>query len=86
MAVDALLEDGREPAGAEVLAHEVVARVHRHVGDARRLRVIGHAEAVEVVGVEDGAVARDLDDDALHLGELLERVDALHAEVIGAAR
>ena len=38
---------------------------------------------MEVVGVEHGAVARDLDDDALHLGELLERVDALDAEVIG---
>ena len=77
VAVDALLEHGREAAGAEVLAHEVVARVHGHVGDARRLRVVGHAQAVQVVGVEHGAVARDLDDDALHLGELLERLDAL---------
>ena len=77
MAVDALLEHDREAAGADVLAHELVARVHRDVGDARRLGVIGHPQAEQVVGVEHRAVARDLDDDALHLGELLERVDAL---------
>ena len=30
----------------------------------------------QVIGVQDGAIARHLDDDALHLGQLLDRVDA----------
>jgi hypothetical protein len=47
-------------------------RVHRDVAMRAWLGVVGHAQAVLVVGVEHGAVAGDLDDDALDLGELLE--------------
>jgi hypothetical protein len=83
VAVDALLEHGRQAAGADVLADEVVARVHRDVADARGLGVVGHLQAALVVGVEHGAVAGDLDDDALELGELVEVVDAAEAEVVG---
>ena len=43
--VDALFEDAREAAGAEMLAHELVARIHRDVCNTRRRRVIGHLEA-----------------------------------------
>ncbi len=75
-----LMPSSRTPAqaaGADVMAHQLVLRVHRHVRDAGGLGVIRHVQAVQVIRVEHRAVARDLDDDALHLGELLQRVDAL---------
>ena len=53
------------------------------VADALGLGVGGHLEGVFVVGVEDGAVLGHLDHQALHLGELVERVDAAEAEVVG---
>ena len=67
----------------DVLAHERVVRVAGDVADVLRLGVGGHLQGVFVVGVEDGGVLGDLDDEALHLGELVERVDAAEAEVVG---
>ena len=43
----------------------------------------GHLQGVLVVGVEDGGVLRHLDDELLHVGEVLERVDAAEAEMVG---
>ena len=83
LAVDARLERAGAPARADVLAHERVLRVHRDVADVLGVRVRRHLEHERVVRVQHGAMLRDLDDDALHLGELLERVDALEPEVIG---
>ena len=83
VAVDAFFEHGGPPAGADVLADERVAGVERDVAEVLGLGVVRHLEAARVVGVEHGAVGGDLDDDALDLGELIERVDALEPEVVG---
>jgi hypothetical protein len=48
-----------------------------------RFRVRRHADRVFIVGIEHRAIARHFDDDALDLGELLERVDALQTQMIG---
>ena len=63
--------------------HQLVRRVHRHVAEVLRLGVVGHLEAERIVGVEHRRVARHLDDDALDLGQLLERADAAEAQVVG---
>jgi hypothetical protein len=75
--VDAGFERAGAAAGADVLAHQRVVRVHRDVADVLRLGVARHLQHQRIVGVEHRAVGRHLDDDALDLGELLERVDAL---------
>ena len=84
LAVHAALERDGPPAGADVLADEGVRGVHGHVTEALGIGVRRHLEAERIVGVEHRGVARDLDHHALHLGQVLERVDALHAEVVGA--
>ena len=83
LAVDARLERAGAAAGADVLAHQRVLRVHRHVADVLRFGVARHLQHERIVGVQHRAIGRDLDHDALDLGELLERVDALQAEVVG---
>ena len=80
--VDARFERARAAAGADVFAHQHVLRVHRHVADVLRFGVARHLEYERIVGIEHGAIRRDFDHDALDLGELLERVDALQTEMI----
>ncbi len=83
LAVDAILERAGATARADVLADQRVLRIGRHVADVLRLGVPAHAQHQRVVGIQYRTVGRDLDHDALDLGELLERVHALQAEVIG---
>jgi hypothetical protein len=83
LAIDAGLQRAGTPARADVLAHERVLGVQRDVADVLGIRVRRHLEHERVVRVQHRTVLCDLDDDALHLGELLERVDALETEVVG---
>jgi hypothetical protein len=83
LTVDAGFERARAPARPNVLAHQRVLRIHRHVADVLGLGVTRHLEHERVVGVQHGAIGRDLDHDPFDFRELLQRVDALEAEVIG---
>ena len=82
LAVDAGFERAGAATRADVLAHQPVLRVHGHVADDLRVGVARHLEHVRIVGIEHRAIVRHFDHDALDLGELLERVDALQAEVV----
>ena len=83
LAVDPRLEHDAAAAGADVLAHQRVGRVHRDVAQVIGRGVVGHLEAERIVGVEHGGLARHLDHDPLHLGQVLERADAAETEVVG---
>ena len=82
------VEDDGAPTAAAVVVDEVA---HRAAGlleaepDDRAGAAPAHPAHEGVVGVEHGEpVARHrLDDDGLDVGELLEGVDAAHAEVVG---
>ena len=82
--VDPVLERNGAATGADVLAHQLVVGVERHIADVLRLGVRGHPQRVRVVGVEHRGVTGDLDHRTLDLGQLLEGVDVLLAEVVGA--
>ena len=78
-------EDRLPPDVAVPHDHRMIA-VQGEVADpAGRIRRHGHA--VRIVGVQDGsAVGRhDVDDAALHLGQGLDRVDFVQAEVVALA-
>ena len=83
LAVHPRFERAGPAARPDVLADEGVLRIHGDVADVLRLGVSGHAEHERVVGVQHRAVGRHLDDDPLHFGQLLERVDALQPQVVG---
>ena len=83
-AVDAVLQRDGAAAGADVLAHQLMIGVERDVADMLCLGVRGHAQRERIVGIEHRGVPCDLDDGALDLGQLLECVDALLAQVIRA--
>ena len=82
--VHARLQDHGAAPGADVLAHDGVLRVHRHVADRRGAGVLRHREAPLVVGVEDGAVLGHLNRDALDLRQVVQRVDPADPEVVRA--
>ena len=69
--------------GADVLAHQIVRRVHRHVTHVLGLRVRRHPQRERIVGIQHRRVGRDLHHRALHFGQLFERLDALLPQVIG---
>ncbi len=83
VAVHGLLQHKSLSARLDVLFHQRVRRIHRDVADFSRLGVIGHLQAQWIVGIQHRRVLRDLDWHPLDLGELLERIDAAQAEMVG---
>ncbi len=82
VAVQRLLEHERLAARADVLLHERVRRIHRDVAKSFGFGVVRHLQHMRVVGIENRGILCDLDRHALDLGQLFERIDALHAQVI----
>ena len=83
VAIHAGLDGARPATGTDVLPHDVVRRIHRHVADVPGLGIRGHAQRERIVGVQHCGIRRYLHDGALHFGELLQRLDPLLPEVIG---
>ncbi len=83
MAVHRLFEHERLPTRVDVLLHQRMRRVHGHVAQSLRVRVVRHLQAQRIVRVQHRRIRRDLDRHALDLRELLDRVDAAQAEMIG---
>ena len=67
-----------------MLLHQRIVAPQRDVAQVPGFGVRCHLEAQLVVRVQNRGVHRDLDHHALHLGELLECVDALQPQMIGA--
>ncbi len=83
LTVDPRLERTGAAAGANMLAHQGVVRIHGHVANGLGFRVARHLEHQGIVGVEHRAVGGDLDDDAFQFAQLLERIDAFQSQMIG---
>ena len=79
------IEHGGTPASLDDPLDSVRARIHAESRDVRA-RQPAHRPRSVVIGVQDGpsAALRHAHDDALHLGQLVDGVDPLQAEVIGA--
>ena len=78
----ALLQHHRAAAGADMLLHQGVRRVHGHVAQVLRLGVVRHLETQRIFGVEHGGVLGRLDDDALDPRHGLHGVHAAQTEMI----
>ena len=83
LAFDTRFQHHAAPSSLDMLANQLVGRVHGHVAQVRGLGVVGHLEAEWIVGVEDSGVAGHLDHDPLYLGQLVEGADASEPQVIG---
>ena len=60
-----------------------VLRVECDVANTLGLGVRRHLDDVRVVSIQHGTIFGDLDDDSFHFSQLLQRIDAFHAEMIG---
>ena len=79
-----LLED-RAAAAREMLAHRTVLGIEAEVDDRHAAAGAGgHRDADRIVGVEHDGLARRRDDQSLDAGEVVDRVDAVLAEVVAA--
>jgi hypothetical protein len=62
--------------GTNMLLHERVTGIHRHITKRFRFRVVGHLQTEIIICVKDDSVFGNFDRDALDYRKLFKRIDA----------
>ena len=79
---DTLFQHHRAAAGADVLFHQGMRRIHGDVTDVFSLGVIRHVQTVFIVRIQNGRITRHFNRNSLQLSQLLECIDSFQAQVI----